>query len=425
MRVLFTNLSLEGRGGSELYLRDVAQALAGRGFQPLAYSPQLGAVSDELRAAGIPVVDRLEHLAEAPDVIHGQHHLQTLAALHRFPDTPAIFVCHGWLPWQERPPRFPRILRYVAVDRLRRERLVSEEGIPPERVEVHRNFVDVDRFLPRPEPLPPRPRRALVFSNQATPGSGFVELVREACRREGVEVETAGQHAGRLDRPEEVLPRFDLVFARGRSAMEAMATGAAVVLCDAEGAGPLVTHERAEELADLNFGIGALTRPHGLEGLRREIRRYDPQEASRVALWIREHAPLGRAVDRLAALYREVAAEWVARSPEDRRAGESSATSLYLQGLHRHLARYEERLLSLHLEAVEARTAVVAEGERRAAEARARRFAVARMRRLEAERDDIQGELDLLRGSLSYRLRAWLLDHPRLAAVFRRLKPGA
>lgn len=423
--MLFTNLSLGGRGGSELYLRDVAQALAGRGFQPLAYSPRLGSVSDQLRASGIPVVERLELLAEAPDLIHGQHHLQTLAALHRFPDTPAIFVCHGWLPWQERPPRFPRILRYVAVDRLRRERLVSEEGIPPERVEVIPNFVDVDRFVPRPAPLPPRPRRALVFSNHAIPGSGFVELVREACRREGVELETAGRHAGRLDRPEEVLPGFELVFARGRSAMEAMATGAAVVLCDVEGAGPLVTRDRVEELADLNFGIGALTRPHGLEGLRREIRRYDPEEASRVASWIGEHAPLGGAVDRLAALYRQVAAEWEASSPGERRAGESSATSVYLQGLDRHLERQEERLLDLHLEAVRVRTAAVAEGERRASEARVRRFAVARMRRLEVERDGLQRELDLLQGTLSYRLRAWLLRHPRLAAVFRRLKPGA
>src|SRR2546430_4332475 len=31
--------------------------------------------------------------------------------------------CHGWLPWEETPPHFPRILRYVAVDHTCRDRL--------------------------------------------------------------------------------------------------------------------------------------------------------------------------------------------------------------------------------------------------------------------------------------------------------------
>jgi hypothetical protein len=55
MRVLFTNNTLAGRMGTELYVRDVAVALLKRGHQPIAYSTILGDVADELRAAGIPV----------------------------------------------------------------------------------------------------------------------------------------------------------------------------------------------------------------------------------------------------------------------------------------------------------------------------------------------------------------------------------
>ena len=167
MRVLLTNGALVNRAGSELYLLEVATRLLALGHSPVAYSPRLGPLAAELRAATIPVVDDLAAVAEPPDVIHGQHHLPAMTALLHFPGAPALFVSHGWAPWEEAPPRFPRILRYVAVDYTTRERLVSEAGIPPERVEVVLNFVDLVRFQPR-GPLPPAPRRALVFSNQAS-----------------------------------------------------------------------------------------------------------------------------------------------------------------------------------------------------------------------------------------------------------------
>src|SRR5204862_12908 len=103
-------------------------------------------------------------LEAAPDLIHGQHHLETMTAMLRFPGVPAIYVCHGWAPWQEAPPHSPRILRYLAVDHACRDRLVFEHGISEERVRVLFNFVDLERFGPR-APLPARPARALVFSN--------------------------------------------------------------------------------------------------------------------------------------------------------------------------------------------------------------------------------------------------------------------
>ena len=125
MRVLITNNTLAVRAGSELYVRDLATALLDRGITPIAYSTQLGDVAEELRRATVPVIDDLDALATPPDLIHGQHHLETMTALLRFPGVPAIYFCHGWLPWEEMPPRFPRILRYIAVDHTCRDRGVS------------------------------------------------------------------------------------------------------------------------------------------------------------------------------------------------------------------------------------------------------------------------------------------------------------
>ena len=191
LRVLLTCRDLALRGGSQLYTRDVAAALRALGHTPIVFSPRLGSVASELRARGVAVIDSLDLLGEAPSVIHGQHHLEAMAAMLRFPAVPAVFVCHGWLPWQEAPPRFPSIGRYVAVDALRRDRLVFEHGIPDSEVEILPNFVDVSRFRVRP-PLPDRPALALLFSNQATSEGGLTAAVRKACAHAGIALDVAG-----------------------------------------------------------------------------------------------------------------------------------------------------------------------------------------------------------------------------------------
>jgi hypothetical protein len=72
LRILLTNAYLSDRGGSELYIRDLAVRLRRRGHQPIAYSTFLGAVAADLRASAVPVIDDLTLLTDPPDVIHGQ-----------------------------------------------------------------------------------------------------------------------------------------------------------------------------------------------------------------------------------------------------------------------------------------------------------------------------------------------------------------
>ena len=307
-RVLLTNFELDRRGGTQLYVRDVALGLARRGHTAIVFSPRLGDVAAELRAAGIAAVDDLERVGAPPDVIHGHHFLETAAAVTRFPGVPALFICHGWLPWQEEPPRLPRVRRYLAVDARRGERVAAAVGIPPSEVEILPNFVDLARLPPRP-PLPPTPRRALVFSNQSS-APGFLPAVRAACRQHGLALEVAGHAAGNCAADVgTLLAEFDLVFARGRAALEEMAVGAAVVLCDAEGDGPLVTPANVAALRELNFGFQALTAPHAGARLAAEIRRYDLAAAARVQRWVRERCRIEPALDRLEAIYAELVAE--------------------------------------------------------------------------------------------------------------------
>ena len=386
LRVLITNNALVHRAGTELYVRDVALALLARGHTPIAYSRRLGEVAAELRGATVPVIDDLDQLAEAPHVIHGQHHLETMTAALRFPGVPAINVCHGWLPPEEAPPRFPTIRRYVAVDEPTRDRLVLECGIPPERVRLLPNFVDLDRFRRRP-PLPARPRRALVFSNQATE-EGYVAALRTACAAAGISLEVLGLAAGTASaRPEEALGKYDVVFAKGRAALEAGAVGAAVVLCDRSGLGPMVTARDLERLRALNFGVRLLREPVTPELVARELARYDPADAAAVAELLRAEAGLAPAVDRLLALYAEVIAEHRAAGPPDPEA-QAQAAAAYLR--HGPL-----------------RGGDVLQAERE---------------RLRATIAHLEGELAWIKGTASWRLRQRLVGWSRLTGLYRRLR---
>ncbi len=308
LTVLITNNTLADRAGTELYVRDLALALLKRGHRPIACSNILGKVAEELRAATIPVIDDPASLTAPPDIIHGHHHLDTMTALLTFPGTPAIYYCHGWSPWQEWAPVFPRIYRYVAVDDVCRDRLLFECGIPENAITVIHNFVDLERFRPR-TPLPPQPRRALVFSNYANQQS-YLPVVRQACKELELELSVIGSGIGNaVTHPELELGKYDLVFAKGRSALEALAVGTAVVLCDGTGVGSMVTTSNLSQFRSLNFGVRTLQSQLTIEVLLREIRRYDATDAAEVSAQIRAMASMDQTVDQIIALYETVIRE--------------------------------------------------------------------------------------------------------------------
>ena len=344
LRVLITNHFLRGRTGSELYVCELATSLLRLGHTPIVYSPQLGPTARELRNATVPVVDNLDALSSAPDVIHGQHHVETMTALLRFPNTPAVFFCHGWLPWEETPPKHPRILRFVAVDETCRDRLVCESAVPEERVSVIFNSVDVEQFLPR-APLPPRPTRALVFSNGASE-STHVGAVREACRRTQLALDVVGADSGNVAaQPERILGQYDIVFAKARCALEALAVGNAVVLCDTVGVGPMVTTGEMERLRRLNFGIRTLQERVDADVLEREIERYDADDAAEVSRRIRTTAGRDAAIDQILAVYHDVVREFMGSNARDLDA-EARAEAVYLQQLSMHYEQQRDTLLN-------------------------------------------------------------------------------
>jgi hypothetical protein len=313
MRILITSFSCATRTGVEVYVRDLAEGLQKRGHVPIIYSPHLGALAQELRSLTIQVVDDLDAIVAPPDLIHGQHHLETMMAVLHFPGVPAVYFSHNAFNWHDTPPLFPRVLRYVAVDQDCYDKLVSEHGVPEERVRLLLNFVNLERFKSR-GPLPPQPRRALLFSSYSK-DDAYLAAVREACSRTGLRLDVVGLGVGTSSgEPEKLLGQYDIVFAKARSALEALAVGTSVIIYCMKSVGPMVTTSELDRLLPLNFGLRTMKRSSSTSSLTQEliaeIGRYDPFDAAQVSARVRALSSEETAIDNTLSLYDEVIEEF-------------------------------------------------------------------------------------------------------------------
>jgi Glycosyltransferase Family 4 len=354
MRVLIAGHSLGEIGGVQRYERDLASWLLARGHSPVVYATELGEAARQLAARTIPVTDDLRSVAAPVDVIHGDSPIETMAALLHFPDAPAVFVCHGWGHLGLTTPLFPRILRYVAVDDTCADRLLLREGIPPEKLFVLLNAVDLDAFRQR-APLPAKPQRAVVFGNRAHEVT-FLPAVREACRRAAIELDVVGAAAGTaVSDPEPLLAGYDVAFAKAKCAMEAMACGLAVILCSDGGLGGMVRSADLDRLRRLNFGIRALQKPLSAETLLDELALYDAADARAVSDRIRQTASADALHAALLATYEAVVDEHAAMRGDPRAEGRAAAAFLHqlaLRDRHREdrlwtIAKASQRVLEM------------------------------------------------------------------------------
>ena len=393
LRILITNFMLENRTGTELYVVDLARGLQRAGHQPMVWSPRVGGeIAAMLRQAGIPLTDRLDSAMATPDVLHCQHTDETRALLSRFPDRPGVYLQHDAEARIDEPPDHPRLLRYLAVDMVCRERLLAR-GIPD--VGIVHNSVDLDRFCRR-GPLPDRPRRALVFGNLASEAA-YLPVLRTACERQGVELDVVGSGAGMvMSRPETELGQYDIVFAKGRAALEALAVGCAVVVADLRGVAGMVTSDDLPGWRRANLGRTLLTGSHDLSRVCDELARYDPVDAARCTDYVREHASLDAMVASLVGEYETVLTQWQdAPTPDYRAELVAVAGSLGELGVLRERERRvakEAARLKRELAAAQPQLAALRQ----------------QVAALTDERDTARRKLRALRRSGPVRLRNWV-----------------
>jgi len=305
LKILIANIAMIRRTGTQMFVRDLCLGLQKSGHKPMIYSPQLGEIAAEIAASGIPVVNDFSKLPAEPVIIHSNQHSEGLEAFLHFPNVWHISVCHGATSHFNIPLLMPYMGHYVAVDDFCYERLHHTYKIPEHRIRVIYNAVDTDRFQLR-DPLPKRPRRALVFSNYAGEYP-YLEAVKTACQQLDIELDVVGEGVGNLvTHPEKLLGEYDLVFGKARAALEAMAVGCAVVLCDFAGVGKMVTSNNVSEFRRWNFGRKLLTGSHKPDLIVNQIRRYNADDARKVSKYVRVNATLKAAVEQYIQLYQGV-----------------------------------------------------------------------------------------------------------------------
>jgi ADP-ribose pyrophosphatase YjhB (NUDIX family) len=339
--ILITNNALFKPGGTEWVVRDLSLALKRQGHAPVVFSPHPGDFSERLAADGIEVVDDLTRVSRRPDLIHGHHHMETMMAVQFFPGVPALYHCHGYTPWQEVPPVHPRIYSYAAIGPRTAQFVAERAGVPVETVRIIRNYVDAERFAPRPTPLPDRPQRAVIYCHSINPAQ--TAMIVEACAAEGIACDTyASLNPPVLD-PETRLAAYDIVFAVGKSALEAMAMGVAVVTCVWSGMGEMVTAANFDVWRDRNFSSASDQIPVEVERVRAQLRRYSAEDARAACARVRCEATFDRFFGEIEAWHAEI----LARADEALRAdpaAERAAAHAHLRQAKLLLMDFDKQL---------------------------------------------------------------------------------
>lgn len=294
------------RGGSELHTLEVVEALAGREHEVVIYAGEIGSLGRDCQKSGIRVVSDPRDCPWTPDVIHGMHRIHALKALMAFPHTPSLLHTHGFVPVLEKPFLHPRIFRYLVVSRGLIKHWSDGLGIPAEKIEFFPNHVDVRKFHCRGT-VPNRPARALLFSNGRFT-QDQITLLEDVCGAHGMEFEAMGRCVGKqVENPERLIPKFDLVFAVGRSALEAAAVGCGVVPVHGDMAEEMILPENYERFRSQNMAIRILSHKKlSQEWIREQMARWNPDHVAEVTKLVRESASLQAAVARLEVIYDEV-----------------------------------------------------------------------------------------------------------------------
>lgn len=301
-----TNNALALRGGSESYLETVSFELRRLGHEVSFFSPRCGDTATSLRDGGFEVFERVEDLPRGFDVIHGQHVNAVGLVRTRLPAVPMVFATHSWfINALEDPVPELDAAAYLAFNEITRQRLeahVASRGRAVHRLTQPVTISHADAARAR-VPIRSPPRRAVAVSRRMKLLPGRLARI---CADQGLEFAWLGAPDNESANPREEMFTADIVVAVGRTALEAMAAGRAVLVADESTNGGWVDAARYSSLEADGFTgyLGDVGPDADLEAL---LGQYSPLLGVAARTFaVRHHAAQQHAV-RLLEIYTSVA----------------------------------------------------------------------------------------------------------------------
>jgi len=365
VRVLLALNSL-GIGGTETYVFTVAEQLDRLAHEPVIYSPEPGRGVEIARERGLTVIGA-EKLGAEFDVALVQDAAVAYEVAELCPGVPSVFVAHSESFDPQSPPQLPGTVQVQVAMNDRVERRLRAFDAGGEIVRL-RQPIDTERFK-SPWPLPEKPERALLLSNN--PVTDRLAMLEEACQEAGLELIRAGGAGRQTDDPREALAAADVVIGLGRGILEAMACGRAAFVYDWSGGEGWVTPDsypaiEADGFAgrgDAIFDAPALARVLGeydrsMGPVNRDLvvvhHRANDHVQQLVEIFRRLSSPAERVAAPLAELGRLVRLEWRARAEVHGLRVENARLNAELHETHLKLASSQEKQLEAEQRAADA-----------------------------------------------------------------------
>lgn len=255
MKILFATNHFWNYTGSELNLIGLARAMATRGHEvaclALIVSPTM---RENVQAMGLRLLaDDGQALAQfAPDAVFCQHHSSAAVVRAHLPAIPMVLAHLGVeLELEQAPLINSGVGLHLAISEEMRDRLVAQ-GVPPGKIKIFRNAIDSS--LHRHEADPGAKLQAVLFSYKLRQEA--TSLIASVTQGFGLTLDTSSLTTHGVQAPAAVAARLGaarLVFASGRSALEAAMGGAAVVVLGPSGLDGALTAQTWRTLAQANF----------------------------------------------------------------------------------------------------------------------------------------------------------------------------
>lgn len=285
LRIVLATNHLQAFTGSELMIATLADALQSFGHTVLLYAPFVsGALFLHRPFLNLKWTDSLAELKGfAPQVGYTQHHTIAITVRQALPHCPIMHGILGVLPFLEQPPLHDLALTRMLV--LSEEVLGHVRRLDPRHGEltVFRNVIDDGLFIPEAEPAH-EPKSVVLHSYKLEPST--MSRIYDACAKNGLTVIDRRPSTPGKTKYEEVpsiVREGDIIIASGRSAIEGMCAGRAVIVMANCGEDGLITPSNFDILSQGNFSGRTTGQKFSVDGLAAELKKYDPKSVTEVS----------------------------------------------------------------------------------------------------------------------------------------------